>query len=337
MLFSLLVSLSSSTTFVHAEHRANSLLPPGLKYEPIQPIPEKKNLNADKVNLGKTLFNDTRLSVKNDMSCASCHRLDENGADHLQFTLGRNGVELDVNTPTVFNSNLNNQHFWDGRALNLHEQINFVVESKKEFASNWPDIVKKLKQDKNYVTSFDRLYERGISAESIRDAIVHFEKSLMTHNSPFDQYLLGDTEAINADEKKGYQLFKTYGCIACHQGSNVGGNLFMKIGVFGDFFAEKEKITKADMGRFNITGIEADRHVFRVPSLRLVALTAPYFHDGSAQTLKEAIKVMAKHQLGQEIPDQDINLIEAFLKTLPGEYQGKPLYLKHSEHLEISQ
>jgi len=300
-----------------------------LQHEPVQPVPPAKNLNPDKVILGEILFHDTRLSRDNDMSCASCHLLNDNGANHRHHTLGRNGVELDVNTPTVFNSSLNHQQFWDGRAMNLQEQINFVVENKKEFATSWPEIIKKLKQDKSYVQTFDKLYANGISANSIRNAIVTFERSLMTINSRFDRYLRGETDAINANEKKGYRLFKAYGCAACHQGSNVGGNLFMKIGVFGDFFAGKREQTKADLGRFNITGDEADRYVFRVPSLRLAALTSPYFHDGSVKTLNESIKIMARHQLGREISDQDIDYIVAFLKTLPGEYKGQPLTGKY--------
>lgn len=301
---------------------------PELQHQPILPITQAKNLNADKVILGEALFNDARLSHDNDLSCASCHLLDVNGANHRRYSLGRNNIELDVNTPTVFNSSLNHQLFWDGRADDLQQQIDFVVASKKEFATDWPSIIKKLKQDKTYVKTFNKLYADGVSADSIRDAIATFEHSLMTINSRFDHYLRGNEQAINEEEKQGYHLFKIYGCTACHQGRNVGGNLFIKIGLFGDYFADRGKQTKADLGRFNVTGDEADRHVFRVPSLRLVALTAPYFHDGSIKTLNEAIKVMAKYQLGREIPDRDIDYIVAFLKTLPGEYKGQPLAKK---------
>ncbi len=298
---------------------------PDLRHEPVQPLLPAKNLNPGKLTLGKNLFHEQRLGRDNDMSCASCHLLESNGANHRHHTLGRNGVELDVNTPTVFNSSLNHQQFWDGRAANLHEQINFVVANEKEFASNWPAIIKKLEQDATYTLAFNKLYADGITADNIRDAIVTFERSLITINSRFDRYLLGESDAINQDEKHGYQLFKSYGCVACHQGSNVGGNLFMKFGVFGDYFSTKRKLTNADFGRFNVTGNAADRHVFRVPSLRLVALTAPYFHDGSVQTLEQAVKVMAKHQLGRSISDEDVSSIVAFLKTLAGEYRGQPL------------
>ena len=301
-----------------------------LLHEPIQPI-TPENLNRDKVMLGEALFHDNRLGHDNDMSCATCHSLSDNGANHRPHTLGRNNTELDVNTPTVFNSSLNHQLFWDGRAMNLQQQIDFVVTNKKEFATSWPEIIKKLEQDNYYIKQFDHLYNSGITASNIRDAIATFERSLTTINSPFDKYLLGDSTAINDEEKEGYRLFKSYGCAACHQGRNVGGNLFMKIGIFGDYFANRNGQTKADLGRFNITGNESDRHVFRVPSLRLAVLTPPYFHDGSIATLYEAIKIMAWHQLGQDIPDQDIDFIVAFLKTLPGEYRGLPLITKQQK------
>jgi cytochrome c peroxidase len=230
-----------------------------------------------------------------------------------------------VNTPTVFNSSLNHQQFWDGRASDLEEQITFVVENKQEFATHWPLIVAKLNQDTHYKKTFNKLYPDGITADNIRNAIAIYEQSLLTLNSPFDRYLLGDSNAINASAKEGYRLFKDYGCVACHQGSNVGGNLFMKFGVFGDYFAQRGNTTPADLGRFNVTGNESDRHVFRVPSLRLAVLTPPYFHDGSVETLDDAVKIMAKHQLGRIISEQDITYIVEFLTTLPGEYKGQPL------------
>ncbi|WP_198264697.1 cytochrome-c peroxidase [sulfur-oxidizing endosymbiont of Gigantopelta aegis] len=296
-----------------------------LQHEPIQPIHAAEGLDKDKIALGEALFVDSRLSFDNTMACITCHALGDNGADHQALTPGRNSQQLDVNTPTVFNSSLNHQQFWDGRAQNLEDQINFVVDSKKEFASNWPLIISKLNQDNNYKTNFNKLYSDGITADNIRNAIAIFEQSLLTINSPFDRYLLGDASAISSDAKEGYRLFKDYGCVACHQGSNIGGNLFMKFGVFGDYFVKKGNNTRADLGRYNITGKASDRHVFRVPSLRLSVLTAPYFHDGSVDNLSDAIKIMAKHQLGRTISTQDIDYIIAFLKTLPGEYKGQAL------------
>ena len=183
----------------------------------------------------------------------------------------------------------------------------------------------KLSQDEIYVKEFDALYAEGISANNIQDAIVAFERSLVTPNSRFDKFLRGDKSAISASEKQGYDLFKSYGCAACHQGANVGGNMFQKLGVVANYFADRGHITVPDGGRFNVTKREEDRHVFRVPSLRLVALSEPYLHDGGEKTLEDVIGVMAKYQLGRSIPKEHIDLIIAFLKTLPGEYQGRLL------------
>lgn len=296
-----------------------------LRHEPIQPLAQPEGLDPRKVSLGERLFHDRRLGRDNKMSCSSCHNLKDNGASRYAHTPGRDEVPLDVNTLTVFNSSLNHRLFWDGRARNLEEQIDNVVTSAKEMATTWPEIIGKLKQDQDYVTRFQQLYPSGIDADSVRNAIVTFERSLITVNSPFDRFLLGDANAISEAAQIGYRLFKDYGCVACHQGSNVGGNLFMKFGVFKDYFATRGNITRADLGRFNVTGKERDRHVFRVPSLRLAALTPPYFHDGSVDRLEEAVKIMAEHQLGRVIPEPDVRHIVIFLKTLPGKYRGQAL------------
>jgi cytochrome c peroxidase len=313
----LLLLLLSSTSF-----SAESAL--DLRHEPIQPLvlPE---LNAAKVRLGEKLFHEPRLARDNDMSCASCHFLESGGADGLARSVGRGGQELDFNAHTVFNSSLNHRLFWDGRAKSLEEQINFVVAGELEFSTSWPVIIGKLEAGNGYKQHFGELYADGITAANVRDAIATFERSLMTINSRFDRYLRGNSSAITEQEKSGYRLFKAYGCVACHQGPNVGGNLFQKLGVFQDFFGDRKNLKKADLGRFNFTGKEYDRHVFRVPSLRLVTLTPPYFHDGSAKTLEDAIKVMAKYQLGRILPEAHIEDIIAFLKSLVGEYGGRPL------------
>jgi len=297
---------------------------PDLPQEPIQPLSRPAGLDLRKVSLGKQLFNNPRLSSDSKFSCASCHKLNENGADRVPLSPGRGDTTLDVNTLTIFNSSLNHRLFWDGRAANLEEQINFVVTNNKEFATSWPDIIARLEQDEATIKAFQQIYPDAITANNIRNAIVTFERTLIAVNSRFDRFLLGDTDAISHDEKTGYYLFKNYGCVACHQGRNVGGNLFMKFGVFGDYFSDRGNITQADLGRFNITGYENDKYVFRVPSLRLVALTAPYFHDGSTRSLPEAVRLMVKHQLGRKIPDQDVERIVAFLKTLHGDTDHTP-------------
>ncbi|HEC15329.1 MAG TPA: cytochrome B6 [Sedimenticola sp.] len=313
-----------------AEATAHKLPPsveavPGLHHEPIQPLSPPEGLDPDKVRLGERLFLDPRLSRDNDMACGSCHDLGSNGADNLPHPKGRTGAGPALNTLTVFNGGLNHRQFWDGRANSLEEQIDFVVTNPGEFATSWPEIVARLRQDPDYGRAFGRLYPDGITAAAIRDAIATFERSLVTLDSPFDRFLLGDAEAISAEAKEGYRLFKDYGCASCHQGSNVGGNLFMKFGVFGDYFADRGDATQAYQGRFNVTGKDPDRYVFRVPSLRLAVLTAPYLHDGSVKTLEQVIRVMAKYQLGYAIPDRDIHCLVAFLQTLPGKYRGRRL------------
>jgi cytochrome c peroxidase len=177
----------------------------------------------------------------------------------------------------------------------------------------------------SFLNTFERIYSDGLTQFNIKDAIIAYELSLTTPNARFDRFLRGDKKALTASEKEGYQLFKGYGCISCHQGMNVGGNLFQPFGIIGNYFTDRGKVTHADLGRFNVTQDEADRHVFRVPSLRNVALTPPYFHDGSAQTLEKAIAVMVKYQLGRPLEQEQIERIAQFLRTLTGEYRGKQL------------
>ena len=180
----------------------------------------------------------------------------------------------------------------------------------------------KLRQDSALAAEFSTIYQDGITNRNIVDATATFTRSLITP-SRFDRYLRGDGQAINSEELRGYERFKSYGCVACHQGVNVGGNMFQKFGVMGDYFQDRGNITSADLGRFNVTKREADKHVFMVPSLRNVELTAPYFHDGSAPTLEAAVEVMFKYQLGRTAPLEDKALIIKFLKTLTGEQQPK--------------
>jgi len=293
--------------------------------EPIQPISVPEGLNPYRMALGEKLFNEVRLSANDSISCAFCHDLNAGGMDGLTHSFGINGQEGDVNALTVFNSGLLLAQFWNGRAETLEAQMDGPVHNPKEMGSAWPQVTAKLKADAGYVSSFAKAYPDGITSDNIKDAIATFERSLVTVNAPFDRYLRGEKDAISDDAKAGYQLFKEYGCVACHQGANVGGNMFQKLGIMRDYFADRGNPTKSDLGRFNVTGLEQDRHVFRVPSLRLVSLTAPYFHDGSATNLHDAISVMAKYQLGREIPDQDEAMIIEFLHTLIGEYKGKRL------------
>jgi cytochrome c peroxidase len=293
--------------------------------EPIQPIPQEIALDRPKVALGERLFQDARLSKNNQTSCLSCHSFSLGGADRRSHSIGIDGIPTQVNTPTVLNAKFNFRLNWDGKFANFSDHLNALIANPQVMDIQWEKTIQSLQAVPEYARSFDRIYPDGLTQVNIKDAIVAYELSLTTPNARFDRYLKGDKTALTASEKEGYQLFKDYGCISCHQGMNVGGNLFQPFGVIGNYFADRGKITEADLGRFNVTQNEADRHVFRVPSLRNVALTAPYFHDGSAKTLEQAIVVMTKYQLGRPLAKEQIERIAQFLGTLTGEYRGKPL------------
>ena len=292
--------------------------------EPIQPIPLTMNQDPARVEIGRLLFRDTRLSGNGRVSCASCHDLGKGGADGRDRSIGLNGQLTAVNAPTVLNAALNFKQFWNGRADSLEAQIDHVMQNPIEMGSNWEDVVKKLSQDAKYKSAFNAAYKDGITKANIQNAIATFERTLITPNSRFDKFLRGDTNAISAQEKAGYAKFKQYGCVACHQGVNVGGNMFQKFGVMGNYFEKRGNPTQADLGRYLVTQVESDKNVFKVPSLRNVALTAPYFHDASAKTLEDAVDVMFRYQLGRVASREDKESIVRFLNTLTGELQGKP-------------
>ena len=286
--------------------------------EPIHPI-EIIDVDPAKVALGARLFADPRLSRDSTVSCASCHDLENGGDDGRVSSVGIEGKIGPINSPTVYNVGLNFKQFWDGRAPTLEAQIDDPVQSPLEMGSLWPDIVQKLYKDPNYPTDFKAIYEDGISRKSIRNAIAEFMRSLTTPNGRFDQWLRGDDDALTAVERRGYDLFKGYGCISCHQGQNAGGNMFQVFGVLNEYFKRRGNISEADLGRFNVTGNPADRHAFKVPSLRMAAHTAPYLHDGTAETLRDAVDAMFEFQLGRPAPDEDKDAIVAFIKTLAGD------------------
>ena len=287
--------------------------------EPIKPIPEHVEVNAEKAALGRDLFHDARLSRDDTIACASCHDLAAGGDDDRKLPVGIEGRVGLVNTPTVFNAGLNFRQFWDGRADTLEQQVDGPVQSPQAMGSLWPDVVAKLYQAEDYPERFAALYPGGISRDSVSDALAEFIRSLTTPNSPFDRWLNGDTSALGALERRGYALFKRYGCVSCHQGANVGGNMFQVFGVRNEYFRKRGGITKADLGRYNVTGHPADRHAFKVPSLRMAVHTAPYLHDGSAATLRDAVDAMFEFQLGWQAPDEDREAIVAFIEALAGE------------------
>lgn len=294
----------------------------GVGNEPITPIPLEMKLDQRKVALGKRLFNDTQLSHDNTISCASCHDLARGGADGLPRSIGIGGAEGGINAPTVFNSGFNFRQFWDGRAATLEDQIDGPVQHPKEMGASWPEVIARLEKDGGYRDDFAALYGAGIQRETVKDAIATFERSLITPNAKFDRFLRGEKNSLDSEEFAGYQLFKALGCISCHQGMNVGGNMYEKLGLVEDYFAQRGNVQEVDLGRYNLTGKEEHRYEFRVPSLRNVALTAPYLHDASAGTLEQAVAIMGKYQLGVELQPLEISYIVKFLNTLTGEYQG---------------
>ncbi len=293
--------------------------------EPIQPLPATLSIARGKLALGQRLFSDTRLSGDGQVSCVSCHSFEAGGADTVPRSIGVNGAVGPVNAPTVFNLAYNFRFNWNGKFDNLVAHTEALMQNPVVMGSQWPDLVQTLAADADYRQSFAEVYENGVTKDTIIDAIVAYESSLITPNAPFDRYLRGDQSALSPQAQEGYRLFKAYGCVSCHQGVNVGGNIFQKFGVLGDYFADRGNITEADYGRYNVTGQDADRFVFRVPSLRNVAETPPYFHDGSAETLEKAIAVMVKYQLGRPIPAADVQRIAEFLRSLTGEHNGVSL------------
>jgi cytochrome c peroxidase len=303
---------------IRAAVASQTAQPDLLDPEPISPLPRDIELDSRKVELGRRLFHDTRLSADNGVSCASCHDIRKNGADARARSIGVGGATGELNVPTVFNSAFSFRQFWDGRAETLEDQIDGPVLNPLELGTDWPEIIEKLKTDADYATAFASIYGSKMESSTIKDAIATFERSLITADCRFDRFVRGDRNALTPQEKEGYRLFKECGCSTCHQGVLVGGNMFEKLGIVRNYFEDRGSVTKADYGRFNVTHDEQDRFVFKVPGLRNVARTAPYFHDASAKTLEEAVEVMARYQLGRDLSANELRLIVQFLATLTG-------------------
>jgi cytochrome c peroxidase len=287
--------------------------------EPIAPIPTVAPRDPAKVRVGERLFRDARLSHDNKFACASCHRLDRGGADGQVRSIGAQGRPLDFNTPTVFNAALSFRLNWRGNFRTLEDQAEAVLLDPRLMGTSWAVLIAKLSADVTYREGFASVYGEPPTRPLVLDALAAFERSLVTPRAPFDRYLSGESDAIGPEAKHGYELFKSHGCAACHQGVNIGGNLFQRFGVFDDPVVG-DAFTGADLGRFTLTGKAEDRSVFRVPSLRNVAETAPYFHDGRAATLEQAVTEMARTQLGRVLAPQDVGLIVQFLHALTGEH-----------------
>jgi len=284
----------------------------GLYGEMVKPIPLKVNVNWQKAALGEKLFHDPILSRDNTVSCANCHNLVDGGDDGLPASVGIGGIIGNMNSPTVYNAVFNFRQFWDGSAKDLAEQVYGSVENPMEMGETMAHVAQKLKAHRWYNRRFEQLYDEGVTPETIADAIATYEATLITPNAPFDRYLRGDEDAISEKAKEGFRLFKYKGCVICHNGVNIGGNLYGKFGIY-------DEPKSRDLGRYRLTHKASDKYVFKVPTLRNVSKTAPYLHDGRTDSLAETVKLMTQLQLGRFMSDTEIEAIVAFLKSLDGE------------------
>ena len=293
--------------------------------EPVSVIPEQVEFDPAKAELGERMFNDARISLDGTITCASCHILEKGGADHSdeRVSEGIDGLKGGVNAPTVYNADFNVRQFWNGRAADLREQAEGPATNPVEMGDQtWDQICARLSRDKALVKEFEALYPgEGLTKMTVTGAIAEFEKTLITPGSRFDLYLNGDKDAISAEEKEGYEKFKELACATCHTGVILGGRSFEYLDNYGDYYGDRSgeiEYNSDDEGLKGFTGEDADLHRFKVPGLRNIALTAPYFHDGSFQTLEDAVRAMAKYELGREISDEDVKAVVAFMNTLTG-------------------
>ncbi len=292
--------------------------------DPIEPLPLTLALDPAKVALGRQLFVEPRLSADGRVTCAHCHSLALGGANGQVHSKLAGRPEGSLNVPSVFNVAFDFRYAWNGRYDKLEDILDFAIASPAAMAGSWRQAWHAIAGDANYARVFATLYPERAGEVALRDALVWYLRSLITPNARFDRYLRGQLD-LDAQQKLGYQLFRDYGCISCHQGINIGGNMFQRFGVMRDYFEDRGHVQPVDTGLFKATGDAHDKFVFRVPSLRNVALTAPYFHDGSVATLEGAAKTMARYQLGRELTSEEASAIAAFLRTLTGELEGRPL------------
>lgn len=283
--------------------------------EPIDPIQPVKVENPALVNLGKMLFFDPRLSRSGFISCNSCHNLATGGVDNLKTSIGDRWAQGPINSPTVLNSFGQIAQFWDGRAKTLEEQAAGPIANPLEMASTHGMAVKVIASIPGYAKYFKAAFgDAGVTIDRITEAMAAFEKTLVTPNSRFDKWLKGNKKALTKQELAGYQLFKSSGCTMCHNGEKVGGSSFQKMGLVRPY-----ETTNTAEGVKAVSGRDQDRMTFKVPILRNVELTYPYFHDGEAATLEKAVEVMGDVQLGRRYTEKETAQIVAFLKTLTGD------------------
>ncbi|VUD64507.1 Cytochrome c551 peroxidase [Thalassocella blandensis] len=277
-------------------------------------MPGSENDSPEKVALGKALFFETALSINNNQSCNSCHDVSGNGpgVDNETTSLGATKIRGDRNSPSVWNAGFHIAQFWDGRSLDLIDQAKKPILNPVEMALPDESTVVKRLIDEGYKPLFQIVFpdnEEPLSFHTVAQAIAAFERTLIT-NDRFDDYLTGNLSALDEQEKEGLSAFINEGCFGCHNGALLGGSSFQKMGLANPY------PNTLDLGRFSITKLEAHKYVFKVPSLRDVSRTGPYFHDGSAKTLEQAISDMAWYQLNKKLPEETIKNISAFLQSL---------------------
>lgn len=298
------------------------------------PAPKDNPTTAAKVALGQKLFLDPRLSATGTVSCNSCHNVMAGGDDNRPVAMGIHGKTGGRSAPTVWNSAFNATQFWDGRAATLEEQAKGPVVADVEMGMNsLDDVVTRLRQIPGYQDEFRQVFggKEPITADNMAKAIAAYERTLITPNSPYDRFVKGDKKALTAQQQRGMQKFADAGCVACHSGPAFNGQNGAGTGTFmvfpavpGSAYDAKYKLA-VDPGRYSVTKQDADRHAFKVPTLRNVALTAPYFHNGTVHNLDEAVRVMAKTQLGTDLGDGDAKDIAAFLEALTGEFPAQKM------------
>ncbi len=292
--------------------------------EPLAPLRPPPQLDERAVALGKRLFSDNILSADQNQSCMTCHDLASGGTQHTARPTGQHGQAYRFNAPTVFNVGSIYRLGWRGDFTSLESQNEKILLDEDLMGVTWPVIVDRLSQNQSYTEAFEEVYGHQPDKRAILDALSTFQRSLVTPNSAFDRFISDDSGALSGLEVEGYRLFKDYGCASCHQGANVGGNMFQRFGIFTSP-PQGSSSGDGDLGRFTLTHNPADKGVFRVPSLRNVELTGPYFHDGRVTDLSEAIAIMGVSQLGRKLTSDEIKALLAFLKTLTGEYNGSKL------------
>ena len=328
---------NSETKTIEVSEADKALLEKGNTYFSALPLIAKNLENTkskQKIDLGHKLFFDNQLSKDQTQSCNTCHNLKTYGVDNEATSVGDDGGRGDRNSPTVLNSALHTTQFWDGRSKDVEEQAGLPILNPVEMAIPSEEfLVDRLKQDSEYPGLFKNAFpdqEDPLTYENIRLTIALFERELLTP-SPFDAFLKGDPTALNDKQKEGLNAFIDVGCITCHTGPLLGGNMFQKFGVYGNYW-EHTNSTVIDDGRFKETQNEADKYMFKVPSMRNISETHPYFHDGSVSSLKDAIQIMAEVQLNKKLSAEQVDSIDEFLKSLSApdggvkkEYQSAPI------------